>query len=396
MSLNLLQKVVVQRRKEVPEPVPPPVPMLTPSQVSSQIGRQPLAPVHDQGFVTHNGFISLDAFLTQLQDEAFDSIKLSMMEASIRRFHLIAADADVQLARKLNSFRAANFAEKRQALIQEHKQFMEAQASSLLTDMNASYDKLKEQQTMSPRSLFDISVDEDGWERQHPPSTVPWKTASLVQSKLSNSWEPARSPQKTAEVPKPRVPPPMPKPEPEFAMPSFWKPSWGHFTEPSTPQVPPISRPVTVEDIPDEDDIPEPVAPASVPILKHVKPAPVPTRPIPAKFQIPSVAHEPTPVWGQPWRKGQPCFLFTDDLSLTTHDVAIGKPPVSNTLSNRATKPATVTKEDVKEREEVSAPAPQKFRPPAPSKVELDAAIDNMVKTGDFQSSLEQINWAWR
>ena len=309
-----MQKIATQRRQEVPKPIPAPVPMLASSQISSQIGRQPLAPVHDQGFVTHNGFTSLETFLIQLQDEAFDSMKLSMMEASIRQFHLIAADADVQLTRKLCSVRAANFAEKRQALIQEHKQFMEAQASSLLTDMNALHDQLKEQQTMSARGLFDIPVHEDGWERPLPPSTVPWKTTSPpVQPKLSDSWKPAPSPPKTAEVPKTQVPPPKPKPEPELAMPSFWKPSWdGELTEPSTPQVPPISRLVTVEDIPDED-LPEPVAPAPVSIQRNAKPAPVAAQPVPVKSHIPSVADEPTPVWGQPWRKGQSCFLFTDD-----------------------------------------------------------------------------------
>ena len=302
MSLNLLQKIATQRRQEIPKPVPASVPMLA----SSQFGRQPLAPVHDQGFVTHNGFTSLDAFLIQLQDEAFDSIKLSMMEASIRQFHLIAADADVQLTRKLCSVRTANVAEKRQALIEEHKQFMEAQASSLLTDMNALHDQLKEQQTMSARGLFDIPVDEDGWERPLPPSTVPWKIPSPpIQPKLSDSWKPVPSPPKTAEIPKRQAPPPKPKPEPELAMPSFWKPSWdGDFTEPPTPQVPPISRLVTVEDLSDEDEDPEPVAPAPVPVPRNAKPAPVPAQPASAKPRIPSLAGEPTPVWGQPWRKG--------------------------------------------------------------------------------------------
>ena len=141
-----------------------------------------------------------------------------------------------------------------------------------------------------------------------------------------------------------------------------------------------------------------------------------------------------------------------------TYNVATGKPPISNTLSNQAPKPAhvspslppviektptpppltapapdpspvptpaplptetkpktakqlrsernrkgknkasaTVTKEDVvEEREEVPAPAPQQFQPPAPLKAGLDAAIDNMVNTGNFQSALEQINWAWK
>ena len=290
--------------QEIPKPIPGPAPMLA----SLQPNRQPLAPVHDQGFVTHNGFASLEAFLAQLQDEAFDSMKLSMMEASIRQFHLIAADADVQLTRKLCSFRTANFGEKRQALIEEHKQFMEAQASSLLTDMNALHDQLKEQQTMSSRGLFDIPVvDEDGWERPLPPSTVPWKTTSPpIQPKTSDSWKPSPSPLKTVEVPKPQAAPPKPKPEPEFDMPSFWKPSWdADHTEPSTPQVPPISRLVTVEDIPDEEDVPEPAAPAPVPALRNAKPAPVPAQhPVPVKPQIPSVAEEPTPIWGQPWRKG--------------------------------------------------------------------------------------------
>lgn len=53
---------------------------------------------------------------------------------------------------------------------------------------------------------------------------------------------------------------------------------------------------------------------------------------------------------------------------------------------------ATVTKEDVvEEQEEVSVP-----QPPAPRKTGIDAAIDNMVTTGNFQSALEQINFGWR
>jgi len=287
----------------MPKPIPGPAPMLA----SSQLGRQPLAPVHDQGFVTHNGFTSLETFLSQLQDEAFDSVKLSMMEASIRQFHLIAADADVQLTRKLCSIRTPNFGERRQVLIEEHKQFMEAQANSLLTDMNTLHDQMKEKQTMSARGLSDIPVDEGGWERPLPPSTVPWKTTSPpIQPKSSDSWKPVPSPLKAMEVPKPQAPPPMPKPDPEFAMPSFWKPSWdSDLTEPSTPQVPPISRFVTVEDIPDEEDVPEPAAPAPVPVPRNAKPTPVPAQqPVSVKPQIPSVADEPTPVWGQPWRKG--------------------------------------------------------------------------------------------
>ena len=231
-----------------------------------------------------------------------------MMEASIRQFHFIAAEADVQLTRKLCSVKTANATEKRQALIEEHKQSMEAQASSLLSDMSALHDQLKEKQTMSARGLFDIPVDEDGWERPLPPSTVPWKNApAQVQSKFSDSWKPASSPPKIVEAPKPQAP--KPKPEPELGMPSFWKPSWdADLTEPPTPQVPPISKLVTVEDVPDEDGIPEPPAPAPVP--KNAKPAPVPVQqPIPIKARLPSVADEPTPVWGQPWRNGQSHFF---------------------------------------------------------------------------------------
>ncbi|KAF9652695.1 hypothetical protein BDM02DRAFT_2568309 [Thelephora ganbajun] len=293
-------KIALQRKQEIPKPIPVPAPALA----SSQIGRQPLAPINNQGFVTHNGFISLDAFVTQLQDEAFDSVKLSMMEASIRQFHLIAADADVQLTRKLCSIKTANIAEKRRALIEEHKQFMEAQASSLLTDMSALHDQLKEQQTMSARGLFDIPVDEDGWERPLPPSTVPWKTPSPpTQSKSSDSWKLVSEPPKTVQ---PRASPPMHDPEPEVTMPSFWKPSWdANFTEPSTPQVPPISRLATVEDVLDEDGVPESAAPVPVPVPKNAKPTPAPTQqPIPMKNQASSVADEPTPIWGQPtWQQ---------------------------------------------------------------------------------------------
>ena len=58
---------------------------------------------------------------------------------------------------------------------------------------------------------------------------------------------------------------------------------------------------------------------------------------------------------------------------------------------------ATVAKEDiVEEQEELSTPPPQQTRPPAPQKTGIDAAIDNMVNTGNFQTALEQINWGWR
>ena len=56
----------------------------------------------------------------------------------------------------------------------------------------------------------------------------------------------------------------------------------------------------------------------------------------------------------------------------------------------------TVTKEDVvEEQEEVPIPLPQQTQPSAPRKVGIDAAIDNMVNTGNFQSALEHINWGW-
>lgn len=251
--------------------------------------------MNDQGFVTHNGFISVEAFLAHLQDEAFDTMKLSMMEASIRQFHLIAADADVRLTRKLCSVKTPNVAEKRQALIEEHKLFMEAQASSLLTDMSALHHQLKGQHTVVSRGLLDIPGDEDGWERPLPPSTVPWKTPSPpIQSKTSDSGKPASSSPKSVEVPKPQAPSSELNSELESTMPSFWKPSWdADLNDPPTPQVPSIPRLVTVEDVVDEDD-PEPAAPAQVPIQQ----------PAPVKSQMPSVADEPTPVWGRPWRKG--------------------------------------------------------------------------------------------
>jgi hypothetical protein len=139
--------------------------------------------------------------------------------------------------------------------------------------------------------------------------------------------------------------------------------------------------------------------------------------------------------------------------------VATGKPPVSNNLSNQATKLAQVSpplppvvekpptpppviapspeivpvpaptpspaqtrskiakqtraeknrkgknkaatmvaKEDVvEEQEEVPPPQPQEPQPSVSRKIELDAAIENMVNTGNFQSALEQLNLAsWR
>jgi hypothetical protein len=48
----------------------------------------------------------------------------------------------------------------------------------------------------------------------------------------------------------------------------------------------------------------------------------------------------------------------------------------------------------VEEQEEVSTPPPQQTQPSASRKTGIDAAIDNMVNTGNFQSALEQINWA--
>lgn len=424
--------VAPQRKQEIPKPISAPAPALP-----SQMGRRPLAPASDQGFVTHNGFISLDAFLVQLQDEAFDNLKLSMMEASIRQFHLIAADADISLTRQLCSIKTPNVAEKRQALIQAHKQSMEAQASSLLTDMSALHGQLKEQHTMAARGLFDIPVNEDSWERPLPPSSVPWNTPSPpIQSRSSDPWKPASSPPKTVVVPKPQAPAPDPTPEPELTMPSFWKPSWdSNLTEPPTPQVPPISRLATVEDVPDECD-PEPATPAPVP--KNAKPAQVPVQQsAPAKNQVPTVASEPTPVWGQPWRKGKQSVSNNSSNQATKPaqpspplPPVIENPPISPLVtvptpeptpasatetSPAQTKPktakqlraeknrkgknkaaASVVKEEVGEQEEVPMPPPQEFQPEVSLKTGLDAAIANMVNTGNFQSTLEQFNLGWR
>jgi hypothetical protein len=64
---------------------------------------------------------------------------------------------------------------------------------------------------------------------------------------------------------------------------------------------------------------------------------------------------------------------------------------------NRKGKNKAAVKEDiVEEQEEVSTPPPQQTQPPAAQKIGIDAAIDSMVNTGNFQSALEQINWAWR
>lgn len=55
---------------------------------------------------------------------------------------------------------------------------------------------------------------------------------------------------------------------------------------------------------------------------------------------------------------------------------------------NKAT--TTAAKEDVaEEQEEVSTPQPQEPQPSASRKIGLDAAIDNMVITGNFQSALD-------
>ena len=387
-------------------------------------------------------------------------MKLSMMEASIRQFHLIAADADVRLTRELCSVKTPNVAEKRQALIEEHKQSMEAQASSLLTDMSALHDQLKEQHTMASRGLSDIPVGEDGWERPLPPSTVPWKTPSPpVRSTSSESWKPTPPPPKAVEVPKPHAPSSGPNLESELAMPSFWKPSWdADTTEPPSPPAPPMSRLATVEDVPDQCGVPEPAATAPVPFPKSAKNAKLAQVPAqqsaPMKNQIPSVVDEPTPIWGQPWRKGESFSPLAH--CLFTHDVPTGKSSVSNNSSNQATKPTQVSpplppviekplnppvaaplpgpapasppapltqnkpkaakqsraeknrkgknkaaasamKEDVvEELEEVPTPSSQEPQPPVSRNPGLDAVIDNMVNTGNVQSALEQINWAWQ
>ena len=110
---------------------------------------------------------SLAASLAQLPEEAFDSAKLAAMEASIRRLHLFAANADIQLARKLCSIvGTANFGEKRQVLINEHDQSMEAVANSVLADLNTLHDQLEDKRTVSSRSLLE--------EPQQTPSP-PWR-----------------------------------------------------------------------------------------------------------------------------------------------------------------------------------------------------------------------------
>ena len=83
-------------------------------------------------------------FLAQLTEEAFDGAKLTTMEGSIRRFHSIATDADIQLTRNLCSIAGTkNFGEKRRALIDERNRFMEAAANSVLVVM----DILKDEKT---------------------------------------------------------------------------------------------------------------------------------------------------------------------------------------------------------------------------------------------------------
>lgn len=250
-------------------------------------------------------------------------MKLSIMEASIRQFHLIAADADIKLTRRLCSIKTMNAAEERHALIEQHDRFMKDKAISLLTGMSELHNQLKEEHTMATRGLFDIPAGGDGWERSFPPSTASWKTPSPpIQSKSSESWKPTSSPPKTTEVPKPQPPPSQLNPEPESTMPSFWKPSWNaDLTEPPTPQVPPASKLATVEDVVDEGDVPEPTVVAPIPVWKNAKPAQVPVQvqhPFPTKNQIPSVANEPTPVWGNPWRKGQYPLSSTGYCLLTT------------------------------------------------------------------------------
>lgn len=293
---------------------------------------------------------------------------------------------------------------------------------------------------MAARGSFDIPADELGLERSLPPSTVPWKTSSPpVQSRSSDAWKPASSPPKAVEAPKPRVSPPRYDPEPELAMQSFWKPTWdGDVTEPPTPHVLPTSRLAAVEDAPDEDDSSEPAVPTPMPAPKSVKSTPVSAQqPVSTRNQFPRVVDEPTPVWGQPWRKGKlPVSNTLSNQAIKSVHASPPSPPVMEKLptpplvtapatepvvvstptplpqtkpktakqqraernrkgKNKAT--ATMAKEDTVEyQEEVPVLPPQESQPSVPRKAGLDAAIDNMVNTGNFQSALEQINWAWK
>ena len=268
-----------------------------------------LTPV-DNNLATPNEFTCPEPFLSHLPQEAFDDTKLTTMESSICHFHLIAADAEIQLARKLCSIEAADFEEKRRALINEYKRFMEARTSSILMDMNGLHDQSKEKQTSSAHDFLDILADEDRWKRPLPPSTVRQKIASPpTQSKLSDSplWSP-----KTPEVPMPRIHLPERKPAPEdkSAVPPFWKPSWDSDPIESPAPLGPTSRPPTAGGIPDQGDA---LDPPSAPFRRMEKSPPVPDWQLtPIKRQIPNVTNEPTPAWGRPWRKGRSCSLSTD------------------------------------------------------------------------------------
>lgn len=123
---------------------------------------------------------------------------------------------------------------------------------------------------------------------------------------------------------------------------------------------------------------------------QFTKPAQV-SPPLPPVIEKPSIpppvtapAPEPTPA------------------SATTPSPAQTKPKTGRQLraeKNRKGKnkaSASVTKEEVVgEQEEVPMPPPQELQPGVSLKTGLDAAIANMVNTGNFQSALEQFNLGW-
>jgi hypothetical protein len=173
---------------------------------------------HDLGHLASNSVLTLNIFLSKLQEAALSEFKMSMMEASIRQFHLIAADADIQLTRELVSINTQDMGEMRSKLIERHRSFLEAQAHNVLDGLHEYHSQIWEK-SLKP------AHEEPEWEE--PSIRVPVKEPPPIPKQQEES--PTENiPRKNAETVSEKVPEKAPE---------IWKPTFVDDSEPPTPKL---------------------------------------------------------------------------------------------------------------------------------------------------------------
>lgn len=177
------------------------------------------------------------------------------MEASIRQFHLIAADADVQLTRELIAMKAQTNSETRSSLIEKHRILLEEQALNVLDGMHDFHSHVREQcwkathelerpreeplvesiprealsdsrPVVSERVALENIIPEKSLERV--PEKVAQKAQERVPEKILDR-SPERAPERVAEK---TIPEKLQEKAPEF-----WKPTFFDDSTPPTPKL---------------------------------------------------------------------------------------------------------------------------------------------------------------